>query len=130
MILTGRVPRRSLDDVTCSPATVSLLAAISLAGCSDDEGNTDSGPCPDGGAPLTAVFDLGEDPRTYSSQRRAVVRFLAQNDVELESDDVSRSDGEATFTADSESTGPVRLYVERIADGWIVTSYEACRGVV
>ena len=114
----------------CSLATVSLLAAISLAGCSDDEGNTDSGPCPDGREPLTAVFDLGEDPRTYSSQRRAVAKFLAQNDVELEPDDFSRSDGKATFTVDSQSTGPVRLYVERIAGGWVVTSYEACRGVV
>lgn len=108
------------------------LLGFLLTGCGGDDGSQSSAKaaCPDGGEPLTAVFDLGESPRTYSSQWRAVDRFLAQHDVELEPGDFSRSGGRATFTADSESTGPVLLYVERIDGGWIITSYEACRGVV
>jgi hypothetical protein len=138
------LPARSLGEVRFSPALLAALACVGLGGClgGEDEsprptnGSADTPECPNGEEPLSAVYDLGENPKGAPSARDAVARFLGFRDSDLTADSFDR-DGQgssradrASFTYSEGGSQLVRLYVERLERGWLVIAYEFCRGAL
>lgn len=125
-------------------AVVSALLALGLGGCfgSDDEADESEaatptrGVCPGGEEDFrVAKRDLGENPQGESTELGAVETFLRGKGGDATASDFepiggTQDDRKATFVYTDGNFELARLFVKQFRSGWLVISYEYCKGAL
>jgi hypothetical protein len=124
---------------------IAVAACVALVGClgGDDQAAQPSAAastalqCPGGDDDLrSAIFDLGEHPQGVSTARGALERFLLSRKSDVSADDFERTDPgsgvarKANFSYSRDGFKLADIYVERLERGWLVISYDFCRGTL
>jgi hypothetical protein len=127
------------------PFAIAVVASVGLIGCLGDDDqpaqpSAEAGTaldCPGGDDDLrSASFDLGENPQGVPSARGALERFLLSRTSDLSADAFERTDGgsgaprKANFSYSRGESRLADIYVERLERGWLVISYDYCRGII
>jgi hypothetical protein len=124
---------------------IAVAACVALVGClGGDDPPAQPSPeartalqCPGGDEDLrSAILDLGENPQGVSTARGALERFLLSRKSDLSADDLERTDTgsgvtrKANFSYSRDGFTLADIYVERLERGWLVISYNFCRGTL